>query len=106
MYDLFEDGKLKCQNCGHKFYIAPFANWIAYCDSCHWSLCQSECGFGAVTPCRVYIGSKVVGLITKTNGVYRFDSDVFNLHLELQEVYQDALNKVMRLIPELLDKKD
>lgn len=106
MYDLFEDGKLKCQKCGNKFYIEPFANWIACCDSCDWMLCQSERGFGAVAPCRVYLGSDLIGLITEADGVYRFDSDRFDIHLELQEQYQEALNKVMRLIPELLDKKD
>ena len=105
MYELFEDDKLKCQKCGHKFYIEPFANWITYCDSCHWGLCMSECGFGDVTPCRVYLGSEVVGLVTETKGVYRFDSEKFNIHMALEERYQDALNKVMKIMNELLAKE-
>lgn len=105
MYDLFEEGKFKCQNCGHKFYIEPFANWITYCDSCHWGICQSECGFGDVTPCRVYLGSELVGLVTESNGVYRFESETFNIHSELEEKYQDALTKVMKIMNAVLVKK-
>lgn len=100
-----ENGVYQCPHCGHKFYVEPFNNRIIYCDSCHTGVCMSEPGFGSVFPCRVYLGSEEVGLITETEGIYHFDSDAFNIHIVLKEKNQDAVDKVMNIMNELLAKK-
>lgn len=100
-----ENAEYQCPRCGHKFYVEPFNNRIIYCDSCHIGVCMNEPGFGSVFPCRVYLGSEEVGLITETEGIYQFDSDAFNIHIVLKEKNQDALDKVMNIMNELIVKK-
>ncbi|MBQ5810322.1 MAG: hypothetical protein IIW23_01940 [Clostridia bacterium] len=94
--------KFECEKCGNEFRVEPFANTIVFCDSCHWGMCESDCGFGPVTPCVVYVGDKKVGMVTLQDSVYRFDSDAFGIHMELKERYQDALREVMKIVGELL----
>ena len=65
-----------------------------------------DVGCGPVVPCRIYHGSKEIGMISydKENRTkYRIDSDALKLHQVLEKTYLEALHEARDvLIGELL----
>ena len=96
-----------CAKCGFEYEHEGFANFITFCPSCNnYDHMECEYGFGPVVPCRIYHGSKIIGLVSydenyKPNN-YRLDSDTFDIHKILEKRYLEALNESIDILSELI----
>ena len=98
--------KRQCEKCGFEYEFEPFANLITFCPSCNkYDYLSCEYGFGPVVPCRIYHGSKVVGLVSYNDvseRVYRLDSDELNMHKVLENTYLKALEETIAIVADEL----
>lgn len=98
--------KKKCGKCTFEYEYEGFANLITFCPNCNnYDFLECEYGYGPVVPCRIYHGSKVVGMVTYNEDAekrYRIDSDKFNLHKVLEHSYLEALYEARDMFAELI----
>lgn len=95
---------ITCKKCGQTYEIGLSANFIAICPQCKISIgCECEYGFGPITPCEIYAGSKEIAKITGGTP-YRLDSDDLDIHAELEkgytnlEVYKEATDIIIKAV--------
>jgi len=51
-----------CRFCGNVYRYEGAANFIAFCPHCkEHDITECEYGYGAVTPCRIYLGERTIG---------------------------------------------
>ena len=98
--------KRQCKRCVFEYEFEPFANLITFCPSCNkYDYLSCEYGFGPVVPCRIYHGSKVIGLVSYNDvseRVYRLDSDELNIHKVLNNTYLQALEEAIDIVADKL----
>ena len=99
----------QCGKCGYKYEYEGCANLIAFCPECNkYDFLECEFGYGPVVPCRIYHGSKVVGMVTYNEGHekrYRIDSDIYNLHKVLENSYLEALHEAKDIFSEIINER-
>ena len=74
----------------------------------HYDFLECEFGYGPVVPCRIYHGSKVVGMVTYNEGHekrYRIDSDIYILHKVLENSYLEALYEAKDIFFEIINER-
>ncbi len=97
----------KCRHCGAEYQYANYANVITFCPECRRQdqlIC--EYGYGPVAPCRIYLGSEIIGLVTYDNREqtrYRLDSMKYGLHTVLEHTYMEALKEAEGIIAHRLE---
>ena len=81
---------------------------IAFCPNCNsYDYLECEYGYGPVVPCKIYHGSREIGMVTydKMDRMkYRIDSDVFNIHKVLENTYLNALYEAKDMVTDLLQE--
>jgi len=99
--------KKQCKKCNFEYEYEGFANLMVFCPCCdEFDYLSCEYGFGPVVPCRIYHGSKEVGMVSYKDSSqrgYRLESDVFDLHKELERSYLEALYEAKDMIAELIN---
>ena len=94
--------KRKCKSCDFEYEYEGFANLMTFCPSCNsYDFLECEYGYGPVVPCRIYHGSKEIGMISydKENRTkYRIDSDALKLHQVLEKTYLEALHEARDIL--------
>ena len=99
----------KCCICGFEYKYEGCSNLISFCPNCNkYDFLECEYGYGPVVPCRIYHGSKVVGMVTYNDDYgtsYRIDSDIFNLHKVLENSYLKALYEAKDIFSEILNDR-
>ena len=98
---------IKCSYCNSEWEQEICANSISFCPNCYkYDHIECEYGYGPVTPCTVYLGSEKVGVITcGKNNIYRYNSDKYDIHINLKNSYLDALHEVRNLMEKLWEGK-
>lgn len=83
---------LECIYCDTKFSVEIFDNYDVICPCCKRSI-FSECeyGYGPVTPCRIYLGPEIVGMV---------ESEGANYYLNMNSEKIPLNNTYMKAIPE------
>lgn len=98
----------KCRHCGGEYEYEGCANLIAFCPHCRkYDYMECEYGFVPVAPCTVYLGSGKIAEVTnddRTELLYRYDSEKFNVHIVLKATYLKALEEARDITSELLEK--
>lgn len=100
----------QCKKCLFQYQYEGCANLIAFCPNCNsYDYLECEYGYGPVVPCKIYHGSREIGMVTydKMDRMkYRIDSDVFNIHKVLENTYLNALYEAKDMVTDLLQERD
>ena len=91
---------LECIYCDTKFSVGkqPYSNLIAICPCCKRQIYgECEYGFGPVTPCQIYLGEEVVGVVESD------DSNIYYLMMNgkkipLKSTYLDAIYEAITIV--------
>ena len=98
--------KRKCKSCNSEYQYEGYANLITFCPNCHkHDFLECEYGYGPVVPCRIYLGSEVIGMVTYFNdgrGPYQLKSKKYHLHVILRQSYLEALLEAKDIIADYL----
>lgn len=99
--------KRRCCKCSFEYEYEGFANLISFCPNCNsYDFMECEYGYGPVVPCRIYHGSKVVGMVTyneDSENRYRIDSDILGIHKPLCSSYLNALYEAKEIFSKLIN---
>lgn len=91
----------ECIYCDTRFSVEMHANFIVICPCCKRTI-FSECeyGYGPVTPCQIYLGEKIVGIVESkaTNYYLNMRPDIFTL----KETYLNALSEAENVVKKRL----
>ncbi|MBD5473589.1 MAG: hypothetical protein HDR20_12060 [Lachnospiraceae bacterium] len=81
---------LECIYCNTKFSVKIHANFSVICPCCKRGIYREcEYGFGPVTPCQIYLGEKVVGVVESDNTNYYLR--MYGNKVPLNNTYLDAI---------------
>ncbi|MDE6063125.1 MAG: hypothetical protein K2G20_00845, partial [Lachnospiraceae bacterium] len=65
---------LTCIYCDTTFSVETCANFTVICPCCKRSIyLECEYGYGPVTPCRIYLGSEIVGVVASQEAADHLD---------------------------------
>ena len=91
--------EIECKYCDAEFSVENVANFGVICSHCK-RLIKLECeyGFGPATPCRIYHGEKLAGVVDYANSNYylRANTELFRLQGTYWEAINDALDIIRR----------
>lgn len=93
---------LECVYCNSKFSVQIHANFTVICPCCNRSIyLECEYGFGPVTPCQIYWGEKVVGIVESEHIDYylKMNGEKINLH----STYMDAIPEAEEIVKKRLN---
>lgn len=83
---------LECIYCNTRFSVDRYANFKVICPCCNRSIyLECEYGYGPVTPCQIYWGKEIVGIVT-------FDKTIYNLRMDHEKIPLN--NTYLKAIPE------
>ena len=95
--------EIKCRYCDAKFSVQGSANFSVICSYCN-RLIKLECeyGFGPVTPCRIYLGEQLIGVVDCVNHNYylREHTKLLRLNKSYLEAIHEALNIISSRLPQ------
>lgn len=95
--------KANCRLCGAGYEYEAYGNIISFCKKCRkLDFVECEAGFGAVTPCVVYLGGEEIGKVICENRKYYLISERFGLDMKLEKEYTEALSEAAKIIAEKL----
>lgn len=93
---------LECIYCDTKFSVEISANYSVRCPCCKRSVyLECEYGFGPVTPCRIYLGEEIVGIVESKATSYYLNMRGKNINLN--NTYLDAILEAEKIIEEHLE---
>ena len=85
----------RCKYCNQDVEYEISANFIVFCPHCkNYMFLLCEYGFGPVVPCRILLGKEEIATVTcddSADNIYRYDSDKFQIHKNLNKTYYNAL---------------
>ena len=86
--------KFVCKDCGFEIDAGQIckktANMIEICPKCRKYIGSiSDYGFGPITPCNIYVGNELAGVISKDGEGYRLDSEKLNVGFKLNGKYDN-----------------
>lgn len=88
---------LECIYCNAKFSVEIYANFSVICPCCKRSIyLECEYGFGPVTPCQIYLGEKIVGIVESKASGYCLSMDTKKINLD--KTYLDAISEAEEVI--------
>lgn len=93
---------LECIYCNTKFSVKIHANFSVICPCCKRSIyLECEYGFGSVTPCQIYLGEEIIGIVESNAAHYYLNTKTKRINLnktylkaipEAEEVLKEQLN--------------
>lgn len=93
---------LECIYCNTKFSVEIQVNYAVICPCCKRSIyLECEYGHGPVTPCQVYLGKEIVGVIESEVTGYYLKMNGRKIHLN--ETYMDAISEAVEIIKKRLN---
>ena len=95
---------LECIYCDTKFSVGkqPYSNLIAICPCCKRQIYgECEYGFGPVTPCQIYLGEEVVGVVESDDSNYYYLM-MNGKKIPLKSTYLDAIYEAITIVCERL----
>lgn len=92
---------LECIYCDTKFSVEICANFSVICPCCKRNVyLECEHGFGPVTPCRIYLGEEIVGIVESKATSYYLNMRRKNI--TLNNTYLDAISEAQKIVREHL----
>lgn len=92
---------LECIYCDTKFSVEIHANYSVICPCCKRSIyLECEYGFGPVTPCHIYLGEEIVGIVESI--ATRYYLNMNNKKIKLKKTYLEALSEAEEVLKKRL----
>lgn len=92
---------LECIYCDTKFSVEIHANYSVICPCCKRSIyLECEYGFGPVTPCHIYLGEEIVGIVESI--ATRYYLNMNNKKIKLKKTYLKALSEAEEVLKKRL----
>ena len=94
---------LECIYCGTKFSVEIYANFSVICPCCKRNIyLECEYGYGPVTPCQIYLGEEIAGVVESkaTNYYLNIDTKKINLcktYLEAISEAEEVIKKHLKI---------
>lgn len=93
---------LECIYCGTKFSVKIQTNFSVICPCCKRSIfLESEYGFGPVTPCQIYLGEKIVGIVESEARHYYLNMNTKRINLN--KTYLEAIPEAEEVLKKHLN---
>lgn len=93
---------LECIYCGEKLSVEISANFKVICPHCKRSIyLECEYGYGPVTPCQIYWGRKIVGIVESEKASYYLNMDSKNI--PLSRLYLETISEADEIVKEYLN---
>lgn len=86
--------EFECQYCGAKTSVERSANFSVLCPHCKRTIGgECEYGYGPVTPCRMYYGKEIVGMLDHTDCPYndQYYVEIKGKKIPLKNAYLKAI---------------
>ncbi len=88
---------LECIYCNTKFSVEICANFSVICPCCKRSIfLECEYGYGPVTPCHIYLGNKIVGIVESQAAHYTLNIE--SQKIKLSKTYLEAILEAEEVI--------
>ena len=92
---------LTCIYCDAKFSVEIAANFSVICPCCKRRVfLECEYGYGPVTPCRIYLGNKIVGIVDSEMNKYYLEYK--RRKIALTKTYLDAIYEAEEIVKKRL----
>ncbi|MBD5497100.1 MAG: hypothetical protein HDR11_04950 [Lachnospiraceae bacterium] len=92
---------LECIYCDTAFSIEACANFTVICPCCKRSIyLECEYGYGPVTPCRIYLGSEIAGVVESQEADYHLH--INRRKIRLAKTYLDAITEAEEIVKKRL----
>lgn len=94
---------LECIYCNTKFQVERCANFTVICPCCKRSIyLECEYGYGPVSPCRIYVGETIVGIVESSKTNYYLEINhkrIYLLKTYLEAIYEaeEAVKKYLNI---------
>lgn len=100
--------KIVCKDCDTEYEIPRSANFMYFCPKCKvYNGAECDYGYGAIVPCKIYLGEELLGAITGSAGDYRLDCTGLGISTRLTGKYKDlaVYNEAQEIIIERLKEQ-
>ncbi len=92
---------LECIYCDTSFSVEACANFAAICPCCKRSAyLECEYGYGPVTPCRIYLGGEITGVVESQKTDYHLN--INHRKIRLAKTYLDAIAEAEKIVKKRL----
>lgn len=93
---------LECVYCNTKFQVEICSNFTVICPCCKRSIyLECEYGYGPVTPCRIYLGETIVGIVESPKTNYYLE--INRKRIYLQKTYLEAIYEAEETVKRYLN---
>ncbi len=101
--------EIVCGSCKTEYFIPISANFMYFCPKCREFIgYECEYGFAPITPCRIYLGEKLIGQLTGGGGnPFRLECRSLHINKVLTKGYKNAAvyEEAKEIIKERLKKQ-
>jgi len=88
---------LKCIYCDKEFSVESFSNYGVICPCCkRFVSLECEYGYGPVTPCRIYLGEEIAGIVTAEKNHYFLEMN--GKRNVLHKTYLEAIHEAEKTV--------
>ena len=102
MIKRFPKKDLECIYCDAKFSVMIHANFTVSCPCCKRHVyMECEYGYGPVTPCQIYLGEEIVGVIESEENNYYLKMN--GQKIQLNQTYMNAISEAEELVKSRLN---
>lgn len=98
-FDISKD--VTCIYCDATFSVEACANFTVICPCCKRSIyLECEYGYGPVTPCRIYLGEEIAGVVESQKAKYHLNMK--HKKIRLTKTYLDAITEAEKIVKKRL----